>query len=189
MNIREEMAVITAMEKALKRKKEEVREQLDGEFWRYFEDAGVEKMALNLGEVKVGEICITYASDAYIITDPETFNEFALDYGIATERKTIAPDMMDSCIKALESVFEPDVLEQAIKTEIVPTGDWEKRMNHVGDTVTYMDSNMVVPGVEYMPKRPKNTVVRGCKPEDVLPIAMQLPGGIDQLLLGGGGGE
>ncbi|MFQ9179682.1 MAG: hypothetical protein ACLR3C_06990 [Eggerthella lenta] len=91
--------------------------------------------------------------------------------------------MMDSCIKALESVFDAEVLERAVRKP------WSSRLmgevqSRVGDAVCYMDSGKIA-GVEYRPKLAKGTMVRGCKPDDVVPILRGLPGGVDALLLGG----
>lgn len=186
MKINEQLAVLTALKKAVESRLKEVRAEADNEMREAYLDDGVEKKALKVGGTKVGELTVTYASEGYELADKKAFEEFALDYGLASVKRTIKPDMMESCIKALEDVFEPDVLDSAVKEEVVISGDWEKKMTLVGDAVCFGDSGMVVPGVAYRPKLAKGTMVRGCDPKSVLPVLRQLPGGIDNLLLGDG---
>lgn len=185
MNVNEQLAVLTALKKAVDERLKEVRSGADEAMRDAYEEDGVEKKALKVCGEKVGELVVTFASDGYEASDRKAFEEFAVDYGLASVKRSIRPDMMDSCIKALESVFDAEVLEEAVRETVVVSADWEKSMSRVGDAVCYMDSGMVVPGVEYRPKLAKGTMVRGCKPDDVVPILRGLPGGVDALLLGG----
>lgn len=186
MNANEKLAVLTALKKAVDAQLKDVRAEADDGMREAYLDDGVEKKALKVGGQKVGELIVTFASDGFEVADKRAFEEFALDSGLATVKREIRPDMMESCIKALGSVFEPDVLEEAVLETVVLSPDWEKAMNRCCDAVSYMDSGMVVPGVEYRPKLAKGTMVRGCKPEDVVPILRGLPGGVDAILLGDG---
>lgn len=185
MNNTEKLAVLTALEKAVKDRMKDVRSEADADLMDAYDENGYEKKAVKLNGQKVGEHIVTFRKEGYEITDRAAFEEFALDYGLAEQRRYIAPDFMESAIKALEAAFEPEVLDGAIVTEIVLSGDWELAMERVGDAVCYMDSNMVVPGVAYRPKEVKGTMLRGCRPEDVVPIISALPGGVESLLLGG----
>lgn len=185
MNTLEQIAILTSLKKVVDSRLKEIRAEADHELESDYQNKGVEKIALKLDGSKVGDFLVTFKADGFEITDKEAFNEFALDYGLATIHRTIRPEMMESCIKALEDVFEPNVLEEAIQEDVVLVGDWEKGLTKVGNTVCYMDSNMIVPGVEYRPKEPKGTMVRGCKPEEVLPVVQRL-GGVDRLLLSDG---
>lgn len=185
MNSTEQLAVLTALSKAVKDRMKEVRREADLDLMDAYEGEGYEKKAVKLNGQKVGEHIVTFHKEGYEIADRGAFEEFALDYGMATQRRSISPEFMESAIKVLEQNFEPDVLDGAIVTETVISSDWDKAMERVGDAVCYMDSGMVVPGVEYRPKRVKGTMVRGCKPEEVIPALRELPGGMEALLLGG----
>lgn len=185
MNTTEQLAVLTAMEKAVKDRIKEVRKEADASLLDAYDSAGFEKMAVKLNGQKVGEHIITFHSDGFTITDREAFTEFALDYGLMTQKRTIAPDFMESAINALQDAFDPEVLDGAIITECELSPDWEKALERAGDAVVFMDSGLIVPGVEYRPKQVKGTMVRGCKPAEVLPILAALPEGVEQLLLGG----
>ena len=186
MNVNEKLAVLTALKKAVDARLKDVRAEADDAMREAYFDDGVEKKALKVSGEKVGELTVTFASDGYELADKKAFESFALDYGLATVKRTIKPDMMESCIKALEGVFEPDVLAEAVQERVELADGWEKAMECVGDAVCYMDSGMVVPGVEYRPRLAKGTMVRGCKPEDVVPRLQAMPGGVEALLLGGG---
>ena len=57
-------------------------------------------------------------------------------------------------------------------------------MTAKGDTCFFMDTLEVVPGVKVRKKGIKNTMVKGCAPEAVLPIVNKLSGGVNALLVG-----
>lgn len=189
MDVNEKLAILTALKKAVEDRLKEVRSEADADMREAYEEDGVEKKAIKVAGEKVGEIIVTYASDGYEISDRKAFEAFALDYGLATVKRTIKPDMMESCIKALEGVFDPEVMSEAVQETVEVSGDWEKAMERAGDAVCYMDSGMIVPGVEYRPKLAKGTMVRECKPDRVLPMLHAMPGGVEALLLGDGGEE
>lgn len=189
MNPMEQLAVLTAMEKAVKDRIKCVRDDCNRSLLQNHDDMGVEKVAMKVCGSKVGDMTVTFNADGFAVVDREAFEEFAVDYGLATKRKRIRPEMMESAIKAIEGAFEPDVAAEVIEEYTALSPDWEKAMERGNGCVLYMDSGMPVPGVEYRPKRVKGTMVRGCKPDDVLPLLRSLPGGIDGLLLGEGGEE
>lgn len=181
----EKLPVLIALEKAVKDEIKVIRRDCDAALLDGYEADGYEKRALRVGGEKVGDFTVTFASEGYEITDREAFNDFALDYGLATIRRTIRPDMMESAIRALESEFTPEVLEQAVQTEVVLHPDWEKGLTNVCGVVQYMDSGLNVPGVAFRPKAVKGTRVTGCAPADVIPRLNQLDGGVTALLTGG----
>lgn len=179
MDVYEELAVLTALQKAVKERLDEVRAEADMNM-----GDGVEKRTLSVGGQKVGEIAVTFAKEDWAIVDREAFEAFALDYGMARVEKAIRPGWMETCVKALESAFEPEVLSSAIDEKVVLEGDWKKAVTKVGSDPVYLDSGMVIPGLAYMPRCEKGTRVTGCKPSDVVPILQGLPGGMEMALLG-----
>ena len=181
----EKLPILIALEKAVKDELKATRAECDETLLDFFESEGFEKRALRVAGEKVGEFSVTFNSEGFDIIDREAFEEFALDYGMATVRRTIRPDMMESAIRALEGVFEPDVLSEAIAEEVVVTPDWEKAMENVGGVAMYFDSGISVPGVVPRSKTIKGTRVTGCKPSDVIPRLNQIEGGAAALLLGG----
>lgn len=178
------LAVLTALEKAVKEQIRAARAEVDERAWQMYEDMGVEKTAVKLDGEKVGEVIMTFHSEGFEVTDPEEFEEFALDYGLARVEVGIRPDMVGSVIAALSDSIAPEVLEEVITRTVVMDADWEKGLTVTQGVVTYLDSGVPVPGVRALPKRPKGTMLRGCKPADVLPIVGRLEGGVNALLLG-----
>lgn len=184
MNSKESLAILTAMKKVIDARIKDIRKDVDTEMWDGLEAEGIEKKALMLDGKKVGEVIMTYAADGYSITDEDAFIEFALNYGLASVERVVKPECMPGAVKFLREYLSDEEFNNVTEDKVTIVGDWETLMTGKGAAVTYLDSGMVVPGVEYRPKYAKSTMVRGCAPEDVLPIVAQLPGGVDKLLLG-----
>lgn len=181
MSSTQDLAVITALDKAVKARAKEVRAEADEGLMSIYEDMGVEKVELRVGDAPVGTLQVTYASEGYEVTDMGAFAEFGLANGMAVERKSIKPEYMDTAVKIIEAK-----LPEAIETTIEPVKDLGKMLDNVGDDIVAYGTSEVVPGVSWRPKRAKGTMVRGCDPAEVIPLLQALPGGVDQLLLGGG---
>lgn len=181
----EKLPMLTALEKVVKDEIKSVRRECDGILLEGYESMDVEKRALKVGGQKVGEFTVTFNKEGFEITDQKAFEEFALDYGMATTRRRIRPDMEQSAIRYLENSLDPEVFAEAVEEEVVLDPDWEKGMEMVCGVVQYMDSGLNVPGVEFRPKTVKGTRVTGCKPADVLPLMQQLEGGVTGFLTGG----
>lgn len=180
MSVYESLAVLTALQKAVRERLDEVRAEADEGM-----GDGIEKRTLSVGGEKVGEIALTFSKEGWDVTDAEAFEAFALDYGFAHVERAIRPEWMETCVKAIESAFDQDVLEGVIEERVVLDGDWERYVTQVDGEPTFLDSGMVVPGVARRPKAPKGTRVTGCKPADVIPALRSLPGGVERALLGG----
>lgn len=181
----EKLPVLVALDKAVSEELKAVKRECKKIMIDAYHADSVERKALKVGGMKVGDIVVTFNSEGFEITDRPLFEEFALDYGMAYERRTIRPDMMESVIKALEAEFPPEVLEQTVQTEVVLHPDWEKALVNVGGVVQYMDSGMNVPGVAVKPQTVQGTRVNKCAPQDVIPRLGQLDGGVTALLTGG----
>lgn len=186
MNNKDKLAVLTALEKAVSEEKKKVRAVCDEDLYAAHEDFGVEKYSLKVGETKVGEFILAFSKEGYEITDKQALDEFALDYGFAKVSKSIKPSMMSSVIKFLEQNLEPEILEQTLEEKTSLDKDYENFITVKGGTCFFLDTQEIVPGIKPKPKAPKNTMVRGCAPEVVIPLLRELPGGLDALLLGGG---
>lgn len=182
----EAVAVATAMDKALKGVAKTARAEADSDLMEAYEGMGFEKMALKLSGQKVGEFAVVFAKDGWEVADKDAFEDFALTYGFAKVRRSIRPDMVDSVVSALRDAgYTEEILEEIVNEEVTVDSDWERYVTSVGGVPTFLDSGEIVPGLEFRPKHPKGTRVTGCKPEEVLPLVAQLPGGVEALLLGG----
>lgn len=178
MKPREQLAILTAIKKAVDQRIKDIRAVADEELLDAYYDDGVEKLALKIDNQKVGDFTVTFTKEGYTIEDQDALNDFALDYGMAYFYSYIDPDKMEDAISYLNE-FEPSFIKSGIKLY----DDWDKAINYIDGECTYMDSGVIIPGLKYKPREVKTTMVRGCKPEDVLPITRRL-GGVDNLLLG-----
>ncbi len=178
LSVNEQLAVLTALQKAVKERLDVVRSEADASMLESYEDDGVVKKALKIGGVKVGDYLVVLTSDDWAVTDAEALEDFALTYGFATSKLFIKPECMDAAVKLIEAA-DPFMLCETVSLN----KDWKSYVANTGGTPTFLDSGEIVPGIEPLPPRVKCTQVRGCKPEDVVPQMRQL-GAIDQLLLG-----
>lgn len=190
MTPNEKLAVLTALKKMVDEQLKEIRKAADTNLLYMYDNAGVEKMAIKFGDTKVGEVLITFKAEEYEVVDHELFDEFALLNGLAKEKYSIEPLMVNSVIEILESLvrtgdLDQDYFERMVKREVVLNSDWDKYFKCVGDVVILDGTTETVPGVECIPRQLKGTMVRGCKPQEVIPVVQKL-GGFDQLLLGAG---
>lgn len=181
----EKLPILVALEKAVKDELKATRAECDEMLLDFYDCDGFERRALRINGEKVGDFAVTFNSEGFCIEDMEAFEEFALSYGMATVRKTIKPEMVESVIKYIENDFDPEVVSEIIQSEVVISPDWEKAMVNVGGVAMYFDSGLSVPGVVPRPKTVKGTRVTGCKPKDVMPRLNQIEGGAAALLLGG----
>lgn len=180
LSVNEQLAMLTALQKAVKQKLDEVRTEADASMLESYEDDGVVKKALKVGGVKVGDYIVVLTADDWAVTNEAALEDFALCNGLAETRLSIKPECMAAAVKIVEEI-DPFLLTEEVK--LAP--DWKKYLTNTGGVATFLDTNQAVPGVAPAPPRVKCTQVRGCKPEDVVP-QMQRLGGIDALLLGDG---
>lgn len=178
LSINEELAVLTALQKAVKARLDDVRAQADASMLDSYEEDGVVKKALKLGGVKIGDYLVVLTADDWAVTNAAALEDFALTYGFAKQELSIKPECMASAVKLIEST-DPFMLQETVTLN----RDWKNYITNTGGTPTFLDSGEIVPGIEALPPRVKCTQVRGCKPEDVVPRIAAL-GGVDQLLLG-----
>lgn len=178
LSVNERLAILTALQKAVKEQLDETRAEADASMLESYEEDGVVKKALKVGGVKVGDYLVVLTADDWAVTDETALQEFAMDYGFGKPELSIKPECMAAAVKLIEST-DPFMLQETVTLN----KDWKKLLTNTGGTATYLDSGEIVPGVVPLPPRVKCTQVRGCKPEDVVPQMKQL-GGIDQLLLG-----
>lgn len=174
----EELAVLTALQKLVKKRLDEVRAEADADLRAAFDDDGVTKRALKLGGMRVGDHIVVLTSSQWVVEDRAAFEDFALTYGFAEVVQGIKPECMSAVIGILACEM-PEAIAETVKVD----PKWEDYVENVAGTPMFMDSGMAVPGIRFTGQKYKNTQVRGCNPELVAPILHQL-GGIDTLLLG-----
>lgn len=147
MELREQLAVLTAMEKACSARIKEIRKELDGELLDAYIEDGVQKVALRVGGAKVGDYMVPLSKPTFKVIDERAFSGFALDYDLGR-----------------------------LVHKVEPHKGWEKRMTFRDGKVYLEDSGLEVPGVAYMPERPMTPRVTNCDPDMVLPLVNGLLG-------------
>lgn len=178
MNTCEELAVLTAMQKVVKARLDEVRSHANAELRASWDDDGVAKKALRLGGVKVGDFTVVLDSEEWEVSDRREFEDFALAYGFARPACRIKPDWMARAVEIMD-LLEPEGIDRFV--EIDPK--WQRYITNTGGQPTFLDSGLEVPGLNWRGQRVKCTQVRGCEPDKVVPIVRGL-GGVERVLLG-----
>lgn len=178
MRLNEELAVLTALQKLVKKRLDEVRAEADADLRAAFDDDGVTKRALKLGGMRVGDHIVVLTGTKWTVEDKAAFEDFALTYGFATIEKSVRLERMAAAIGILETEM-PEAIAETVKVD----PKWEDYIENVAGTPMFMDSGIEVPGIRFTGQKYKNTQVRGCNPEMVAPILYQL-GGVEALLLG-----
>lgn len=179
----EQATLLTSMQKAVKAKLDEVRADIDEEMVKQYVEDGTDRKSLKLGNVKVGTISIRMSKAGYQVTDREIFENYLLGAGYANKRYEIKP----FCQAEVKKTLEDNGIDwhKYFDLHIEPTEALEKDLSIVGDCVVNTKTGEVVDGVAPMPERPIGTTIRGCKPEEVLPIALSMPReSINNLLMG-----
>ena len=175
MKLNEELAVLTALSKYVKARLDGVRAMADREMKKAYDEDGVTKKALRVGGAKVGDYIVTLTKGTWRVKDKAAFEDFALTYGFARVNKAIRPEYMAMAIELMEDV------EGAIAKTVTVDEKWPDFIENVGGKPFYMDSELEVPGLEWAPQQIKGLQVRGCAPDDVMPIVKKL-GGVSKLL-------
>lgn len=185
MKTTERLAVITALEKAIKPAKDAVRAEAYEELMYAYQTDGYEKQKLRVNGEDVGELILTKKPGRYVITDQEALNDFALGYGFGTIRHEIKPYMMEKAVEIIEGFVGGEFISEYVDTNVDLDPAWEATLTHVGDIVTFKDSGLMVPGVKYIPEYKAGMQVRGCDPLKVLPLVNSLDG-VERILLEAG---
>ncbi len=168
MKINEELAVLTALQKVVGSRLDAVRAEADAGMRQSYDEDGVTKKALKVGGAKVGDYIVTLTKGTWRVANAKEFEDFALSYGFARIDKSIRPEYMAMAIELLEDV------EGALETKVTVDEKWPNFITNVDGHAFYMDSELEVPGLEWAPQRIKGLQVRGCNPDDVMPILRQL---------------
>lgn len=180
MRADERVAVLTALQKMVKRALDEARAEADEALLAAYEEDGVQKKALKVAGVKVGDYLVILNKGEWAVADRAAFEDFALAYGMAEVKKAIRPEWAWRVIELCEREL-PEAVCETVKVD----PKWQDCITNVAGVPTYLDSGMEVPGLTYTGQTVKATQVRGCAPEKVAPIIARL-GGVGALLLGAG---
>lgn len=184
LNAVQESAVLTAIEKMVKARLGERRQDADAAMVELYESTGADRMKIKLGDDEIGTLTLTFSKDAYEVTDAEAFHDFMLAQGLASINKEIRPEFMLEAIKRIE-----DETPGAIRETVVVSKDASKLMKRAGDSFVLEGTEAIIPGIAPKPPEIKDTRLTGCEPEKVVSAMSALPGGVAGVLMGGDGDE
>lgn len=156
------LAVITAMEKAVKAAKDEIRSECDNRVFGLAQQLGVGSVNMTVGDETVGKITICKPAVGY---SGDAFGRWAYENGMGSfhldvdlSMATFEPEALDEIIDQLEGYGAK------VHRSYSPTDFAKKSVEVVSGRVICKDTGEEVPGA-YV-KRPQ-TRVTGCKPAEV----------------------
>lgn len=180
MKLTERVAVLTAMQKAVKAELDRARAEADGEMRRRFAEDGTDRMRLIIDGEEVGTLSLRCDGSGYEVTDEEAFHDYLWENGGLSVSHRLKPEYAEEAY-GLWGADRPWMFESEEK----PDEGFCKLMERVGDMMVVSGLGDPVPGVRPCGKRPKGVTVRGCDPRKVVPLLRSV-GGVEALLLGEG---
>lgn len=169
-----QLAVVTALDKALYQRKREIRADMDSRLMELRHEAGVGSIDLTIGAEKVGKVTVRKPSVA--IVDPIAFEDWARQksryqnlLGETQILVTVSHGETDGEFERAESMIEGlEELAREYGAELDWVSEPDPRIRQSlevhGDCVIYPKTGEVVPGCA---PKPESTVVTGCKPAEV----------------------
>lgn len=154
------VAILTAIERAVKRQREDARAELDRELMRAHEEDGVSGFDLFVGDEKVGRLYTVKPSAGVLVGSQ--FRAWAMENGHGRTTLTVdvshAPQtVLDRLNEVMDRFGLPHEYEQTVDDDLKKT--LEVRGNAVVDR-----NGEVVPGTYVRENSPR---IRDCKPETV----------------------
>lgn len=179
----EQLALITAMAKALKAKSDEIRKRVDNEMLSAYMVDGTDRKTLRIGKTPVGTISVKKSKDTYWVGDRYAFNTYIKDNGCGAVHYEVDPYQSEVLRRKL--IEEGIEWEQYFTLEAEPSKDFIKRLTPSGDVMVDTGTGEIVPGIHPKEDTACGTIVRDCKPEVVLPLALSISNStINNLLVG-----
>ncbi len=178
----QQLGVLTALQKMVKAKADEVRAQVYADMAEgYMSGDGGDKYVLLDGE-QVGKVTLKVDKSGWEVTDPVEFEAFLNDNGQLEERWSLKPEYTAEAMARLADY------PWMFQCEAKPKESFTRLFERCGDSVVVAETDAVVPGVAPCKAKPKGIMVTGCKPQQVAPIVART-GGLDAMLLGSGSHE
>lgn len=173
-------AILTSLQKAIKPESDQARHDANEALRELYEQTGTDRVRVKLGDVEIGTFSLTFEKDSFEVTDRAAFDDFCLANGFGHEELFVKPEWKKQAAEELATHYP-----EGVETRVVLEKDMDKLFKNVDGVYVVDGTNEVIPGIRPKPKTIKNTQMRGCKPEDVIPALKGLGVGVEQLLLGG----
>lgn len=176
MHPNEKLAVLTALQKQIKKELNRARKEVERGLSDGFAESGADRARLMLDGTEVGTVSLKIDRTGWRVTDAEAFEGFLIDNGGARVRYALKPYCEQEVVALLQKE-RPDMFD----TIIEPLDEFTRTFRRVGDVMAVADTDVAVPGIEPAPPTVKGVMVRGCDPRDVAPIVSRI-GGLDAVM-------
>ena len=173
----QQLGVLTAMQKMVKAKTDEVRKQVEADMEARFAEDGTDRQRLVLDGEEVGKISLKVKEECYEVVDHDAFYDWLFDNGQLAQTHTVRK----GCEEEVWSLLSDRPWLFECKEE--PKKEFERTFERLGDSIVVSGTDAIVPGVVPAKAKPNGIMVTGCKPQQVAPIVARI-GGLDALLLG-----
>lgn len=173
----QQLGVLTAMQKMVRAKTDEVRRQVEQDMGKRYSEDGIDRQRILLDGEEVGKISLKVNEECYEVVDHDAFYDWLFDNGQLTQTHTVRK----GCEEEVWSLLSDRPWLFECKEE--PKKEFEKTFERLGDSIVVSGTDTIVPGVVPAKAKPNGIMVTGCKPQQVAPIVARL-GGLDALLLG-----
>lgn len=184
MSNMEKLAILTAMQKAIKEQIDTTREAVDYEMLSAYMLDGTDRKTLRIGKTPVGTISVKKSKNNYWVGDRHAFNTYIKENECGKWRYEVDVYQSEPLRqKLIEAGIE---WEQYFKLEAEPNKDFTKRLTPSEDCMVDTETGEIVPGIHPKEDTTYGTIVRECKPEVVLPLVISMPDNavINNLLIG-----
>ena len=144
---------------------------------------GTDRKILRLGKTPVGTISVKKSKDTYWVSDTSAFNNYIKTNDCGRWRYEVNTYQSDALRqKLIEAGIE---WEQYFDLKAEPDKDFMKRLTPSEDVMVDTVTGEIVPGIHPKADTACGTIVRDCKPEVVLPLALSISNStINNLLVG-----
>ena len=173
----QQLGVLTAMQKMVKAKTDEVRRQVEADMEARFAEDGTDRQRLVLDGEEVGKVSLKVKEECYEVVDQDAFFDWLFDNGQLVQAHAVKK----GCEEEVWSLLSDRPWLFECREE--PKKEFAKTFERLGDSIVVSGTDAIVPGVVPAKAKPNGIMVTGCKPQQVAPIVARL-GGLDALLLG-----
>lgn len=181
MHPNEKLAVLTALQKQVKKELDRTRAEVERGLSDGFAESGADRARLMLDGTEVGTVSLKIDRTGWRVTDQEAFDAFLVDNGGARVVFKLKPQCEDEAVRLLRPLY-PEMFDERIE----PREEFTRTFRRVGDVIAVADTDVAVPGIEPAPPAVAGIMVRGCDPRDVAPIVSRV-GGLDAVFALEGG--
>lgn len=149
----QQLAGLTCLQKAVKAKVDELREDVTTDMLNKYEEEGSDRRIVRHNKEKLGTISLRKSKAKYAVTDEPEFEEYLKENGYAFVKRQIHECYISELIESLYAIcesgkaLEPSDFEFAIYEEVTPTKDFDKAVQPLDDGCMNKITGEMIPGI------------------------------------------